>query len=126
MNDFLLIIGAILLWLGGWLAGRASAHRAEEARRKQEEEFAKQLAALHVEPPPPLTEEEKRLIRHAEAWEKMRVHQPLSAAEAAVLGRDNKEGEPLPQEVRRRLDQALIDAEVQSFHIQPSTPWPKK
>ena len=65
MNDFLLIIGAILLWLGGWLMGLTSAHRAEEARRKQEEEFAKELAALHVEPPPPLTEEEKRLIEHA-------------------------------------------------------------
>lgn len=65
MNDFLLIIGAILLWLGGWLMGRASAHREEEARRKQEEEFAKELAALHVEPPPPLTEEEKALIDRA-------------------------------------------------------------
>jgi uncharacterized membrane protein len=65
MNDFLLIIGAILLWLGGWLAGRASAHRAEEARRLQEEEFAKELAALHVEPPPPFTEEEKALIKRA-------------------------------------------------------------
>lgn len=50
--------------------GRASAHRAEEARRKQEEEFAKELAALHVEPPPPLTEKELELIRRANEWEK--------------------------------------------------------
>lgn len=66
MNDFLLIIGAILLWLAGRLAG----HKEAENRRKQEEEFANELAALQVDPPPPLTEEELELIRRANEWEK--------------------------------------------------------
>lgn len=73
MNEFLLIIGAILLWLGGWLTGRLAGHKESENRRLQEEEFAKELAALHVDPPPPLTEEEKALInRTVRLWVSIR------------------------------------------------------
>jgi len=50
MNDLLLVIGAILLWLGGWLMGRASAFKAV---RKQEEEFQRVRDSLYVPPPPP-------------------------------------------------------------------------
>lgn len=62
MKDLLLVIGAILLWIGGWLIGRASAFKAV---RKQEEEFQRVRDSLHVPPPPPLTEEEEELIRRA-------------------------------------------------------------
>lgn len=57
-NIIIYILAMILLWIGGFIAGRAKGRR-EESARHQQEEFDRFNASLYVPPPPPLTQREQ-------------------------------------------------------------------